>query len=148
MCRVVCSVVCRVVCRVSCVCCACLCVCVESVCGMGVSSCLALKTLPCVRSKRSHVYFQNARITKDTGVLNVHTRAFSTYTREHLSLFFSRLSPLVSLSSRVSLSLLLVSFSSRVFLCLLLVSLTFFLFSPSNNDNDHSSSRLSVYAQL
>ena len=90
---------------------------------MGVSSCLALKTLPCVRSKRSHVYFQNARVTKDTGVLNVHTRAFSTYTRERLSLFFSRLSPLVSpslffwclsplVSSSLFFSCLSLSFSS------------------------------------
>ena len=72
--------------------------------------------------KRSRVYLQNARVTKDTDVLNnVHT--------ERLSLLFSRLSSLVSLS-------------------LLLVSLSFFLFSLSNNDNDHSSSRLSVYAQL
>ena len=92
-----------------------------------VSSCLAPKALPRVRSKRSRVYLQNARVTKDTGVLNVQTRTFSTYTRERISLLFSRL----SLFSRVSLSLLLVS-----------------LFSLSNNDNDHSSSRLSVYAQL
>ena len=132
MCGVcMCRVVCRVVCR------AWLCVCVESVwdgrfvflccgvlscvvvCGVGLCVglcvvcrgafllCLAQKTLPCVRSKRSRVYFQNARVTKDTGVLNVHTRAFSTCTRERLSLLFSRLSPLVSPSlffSCVSLS--------------------------------------------
>ena len=60
-----------------------------------VSSCLAPKTLPCVRSKRSRVYLQNARVTKDTGVLNAHTRTFSTFTRERLSLLFSRLSSLV-----------------------------------------------------
>ena len=47
-----------------------------------------------------------------------------------------------------SLSSLLASLFSRVSLSLLLVSLSFFLFSLSNNDNDHSSSRLSVYAQL
>ena len=61
-----------------------------------VSSCLAPKVLPCVRSKRSRVHFQDARVTKDTGVSNVHTRAFSTYTRERESLLLSRLSPLVS----------------------------------------------------
>ena len=72
-----------------------------------VSSCLAPKTLPCTfktlqceRSKRSRVYFHNARVS----VFNVHTGAFSTYTRERLSLLFSRLS-----SSRVSLFLSLLS---------------------------------------
>ena len=107
--------------------CAELCVvCRRDVC---VSSCLEPKTLPCARSKRSRVYLQNARVTKDTGVLNEHTRTFSAYTRERLSFL------LASLFSRASLSLLLVS-------------LSFFHFSLSNNDNDHSSIRLSVNAQL
>ena len=97
-----------------------------------VSSCLAPKTLPCVRSKRSRVHFQNARVTKDTGVLNrTHESVFNVYTGASLSLLFSRLSPLVS--------------PSLFFSCL---SLSFFLFSISNNDNDHSSSRLSLCAQL
>ena len=45
------------------------------------------------------------------------------------------------------LSSLLASLSSRVSLSLLLVSLSFCLFSLTNNDKDHSSSRLSLYAQ-
>ena len=65
-----------------------------------VSSCLAPKTLPCVRSKRSCVHFQNARVTKDTGVSNVHTRAFRT-SHGSVSLF----SCLPLSSSRVSLFL-------------------------------------------
>ena len=40
------------------------------------------KTLPCLRSKRSSVYIQNARVLCDTGDLKVHTGAFRTYTRE------------------------------------------------------------------
>ena len=89
-------------CGVWCVVCLLVCVCRGDVC---ISSCLAPKRLPCVRSKRSRVYLQNARVTKDTGVLNVHTRTFSTYTRERLSLFSSRVSLLSCLplsSSRVS----------------------------------------------
>ena len=109
-------VVCMCWCGVWCVCAVVyvlrVCVCVGWACcgDVCVSSCLAPKTLPCVRSKRSRVYFQNARVTKDTGVLNVHTRAFSTYTRERLSLLFSRLSPLVSPSR--FFSCLSLSFSS------------------------------------
>ena len=126
VCECVVSCVMRVLCVVARVCWECVCVCgigvlcfdvvvcwavslcVVLACVLGcvvcrgdvcVSSCLAPKTLPCVRSKRSRVYFQNARVTKDTGVLNVHTRPFSTYTWERLSpflvspsLFFSCLS--------------------------------------------------------
>ena len=51
-------------------------------------------------------------------------------------------------SQGASLSSLLASLFSRVSLSLLLVFLSFFLFSLSNNDNDHSSSRLSLHAQL
>ena len=92
-------------------------VCWAVCCGSWWCVCVFLLVL---HRKRSHVYVQNARVTKDTGVLKVHTGA--------------------------SISSLLASLPSRVSFSLLRVSL--FLFSLKNNDNDHSSSRLSLYTKL
>ena len=76
-------------------------------CGVCVSSCLALKKkLPCVRSKRSRVYFQNERFERTHGSVSL----FSP----------SCLSLLIRLSFSLSLSLL-------VSLCLLSARLSFFL---------------------
>ena len=103
-----------------CVCCvlwlgsACCCGCSWCGCGCVVVSAFLLvlhfKTLPCVRSKRSRVYFQNASVTQDTGVLMAHTGAFWTYTRKRfegsrsLALFLSLpLFSCLSLPSHVSL---------------------------------------------
>ena len=80
-------------------------------------SCVCCAFLLVLHRNRSRVYVQNGRFERThENVFNVHTGA--------------------------SLSSLLASLSSRVSLSLLLVSLSFFLFSLSNNDNDHSSSRL------
>ena len=78
------------------------------------------KTLPCVRSKRCRVYFQNARVTlghrlfeRTHGiVLNLLTKSLSCSSRVSLSLLFSCLCPLIRLSFSLSLCLL-------VFFCLL-----------------------------
>ena len=43
------------------------------------------KTLPCALSNRSRMYRLNDRVTQDTGVLNVHTEAFSKCLRERFS---------------------------------------------------------------
>ena len=85
--------------------------------------------------KRSRVYVQNVPVcTLKTFPCH---KGHGRFERTHESVFIvhTGTSLLASLSSRVSLSLLIVS-------------LSFLLFSLTNNDNDHSSSRLSLYAQL
>ena len=103
-------------------------------CVLGCACCCGV----CVQ-KRSRVYvqyvpvctFKNARVKLDTGVLNVHT-GFWTYTRERLSLVFSRISPLVSPSLFSSLSLsshtslfFSLALSARLSLSLVCSSLSF-----------------------
>ncbi len=137
-----------------CVCCvlwlgsACCCGCSWCGCGCVVVSAFLLvlhfKTLPCVRSKRSRVYFQNASVTQDTGVLMAHTGAFWTYTRKRFE--GSRSLPSLSLSASLLVSLSPLS-------CVSFLSLSLFI-SPSfsslslpdliNNDNDRSSRWLLV----
>ena len=113
-----------------CVCCVCWCV---VVCwAVRVVVVCAFKTLPCVRSIRSRVYFQkrpcqigHGRFERTHGILNVHTGA-------SLSLVFSRISPLVSPSLFSSLSLashtsLFFSLAISARLSLSLVCSTLFL---------------------
>ena len=85
------------------------------------------KTLPCVRSERSRVYFQNARVLCDTGALKPHRERFEsthgsvTSNLSLLSISLLMSAPLVmSLSFHVSPSLLI---SSRMSLFLLSLSL-------------------------
>ena len=84
-------------------------------------------------------------------VLNAHTEVFSAFS-SLLSSLFSLLSSLFSLLSSLfsllSFSSLLLFLSSSLFLSFSLSSLVISLFSLSNNDNDHSSSRaLSQYTR-
>ena len=102
------------------------------------------KTPPCVPAKRPHVFNMRAfcqhtrkRFERTLGdVLNLHTgrrEGEKSGGRVLFSLF---------LSSLLSFSLPSFSFSSLFLFSL--PSLVFSLFSLSNNDNDHSSSRLSL----
>ena len=92
------------------------------------------KTLPCVPAKRSFCWYTRKRFEPTHGdVLNLHTE-------RRWEVFFSLSRPF-SLSLLLSLLPLLFLFSSLLFSSLS-------LFSLSNNDNDHSSSRLVEYTRL
>ena len=115
------------------------------------------KTLPCVRSRRSRVYFQNARHIGYGRFEGTHGSVFERSHGNSRSLALH-----LSLSSRVSLSLSLfthVALSSKTSLSLFLslsLSLCSSLFlslfslnnSLNNNDTDRSSSWLSLYTTL
>ena len=157
-----------VVCGVCGVCCVCAVWCVCVVCvwrGLtrGKLPVCRLKTSPCAGSKRLRVYPQNDRMCSTCarfagthgGVLNLHTETFfNLHTgRRKGSLLSLSLSTPLSLSSSFSRP-----FSLSLFLLLSLFrrSLPSFsfsfsshfssslLFSLNTNDNDHSSSRLSL----
>ena len=139
-----------VVCGVWCVLCVCGVVCVvcvwrglargkPHVCRFKTSPCVGSKTPPCVPAKRAHVF---------------NMRAFCRYTRRRfepthgdvLNLQGASLS--LSLLS-FSLSLVLSSFSLPSFSSFVLFSFSFsalfsLVFPLNNDDNDHSSSRLSL----
>ena len=120
----------------------------HTVCTLKNVSVCRFTTHPCVPSKTPACVQTCARFASTHGtVLNLHTETFLTHTRGGRKgggegVFFS-----LFLSSLLSFSLPSFSFSS-LFL-FFLPSLVFSLFSLSNNDNDHSSSRaLSVYTRL
>ena len=102
------------------------------------------QTSPCVGSKRIRVYSAKRRIVE-------HMRSFCQYTRRRLNLHTETFGNLhkgclsLSLSSPSLFLLVLSSLSLFLRAFLVLFSL---LFTLSNNDNDHSSSRLSpVYTR-
>ena len=93
--------------------CGCVWLCVV-VCGCVCISSLVLEMLPSVRSKRSRVYFQNARVTSDTDVFEgTHERVLNVNTREYPPLFSC-----LSLSLSSSLSSL---FSMQCVMCVCVV---------------------------
>ena len=110
---------------------------------------------PCEGSKRIRVYRQHAHVLKHMCACCLYIR--KRFERTHGGVFEPPYAAYLSLSSRLSLSLLsflsfsrpfsLPSFSS--FVLFSLPALVVSLFSLSNNDNDHSSSRaLSVHTRL
>ena len=121
-----------------CLCCVCPVWCVLCVARLGTrkTPVCRFKTSPCVGSKRAHVE---------------HMRAFCTYTRK---LFEPTRENVLNLHTGVSLSLLslslvlssfsLPSFSSFVLISFSHSALFSLVFPLSNDDSDHSSSRLSL----
>ena len=111
------------VCGVWCVVCGVCCLCVARL-GTRKTPVCRFKTPLCVPAKRAHVFNTCARFA------GTHENALNLHTGGPLS---RSLVPSLFLSSSF--------FLSSVVLCSL-------LFSLSNNDNDHSSSRFSVYTRL
>ena len=114
-------VVCWCVVMCGCVWCVVVCGCVwlcVVVCGcVCISSSLVLEMLPSVRSKRSRVYFQNARVTSDTDVFEgTHERVLNVNTREYPPLFSC-----LSLSFFISLISLLNAMCDVCVLCVVVV---------------------------
>ena len=134
---------CGVLCCVVCVwCVVCVCVVWRGL-ARGKAPVCRFKKSPCVGSKGLRVYRQNARMCSTCarlarthgGLLNLHTGGLSL----SLSLFLS--SFLISL---VLSSFSLLSFSSFVLFSFSFSALFSLVFPLSNDDNGHSSSRLSL----